>query len=175
MAYIWHMTAQFEDGAQASRFRDFFNAGAFRVPWAGEVRLDVAVEMAEEWECRVLPKAGGGHLNGHGGPSDEREAEDLLEAGRVLYRRLRQAPPFRSALCGVEVGNWLTKDEFVVRAAEGDFDDRPDAYHGLVLSEAFWRELGSLRAFVPFGDGTVWIPWAGPAEGASPGRVSVAP
>jgi hypothetical protein len=162
MAYVWHMSATFADEESAERFRGLFNVNPFRVPSGRTVSLSASVEKLDEWECHVVPGADGGHLNGHGGPADDSEAADLAEAGAVLYRRLRHAPSFLWALCGVEVGDWLSRDELLGRAA--DLVERPEAYHGLVLSDAVHELVGRPPAFVQFGDGAVWIPWRGPRE-----------
>lgn len=163
MAYVWHMAATFADEESAARFRGLFNMNPFRVPSGRDVSLSATVEKCGEWECHVCPYVDGDHLNGHGGPSDDAEAADLAEAGAVLYRRLRHAPSFLWAACGVEVGDWLDRKELLERA--GDLVERPESYHGLVLSDAFHEGVGRPPAFVPFGDGMLWIPWRGPREG----------
>ncbi len=169
MAYVWYLCAQFRDEAAAVRFRDGFNRLPFRVPSGAEVRLSLSVEKHGGWECSVLPMVGPenvDHLNGTGGPGDEAEEADLILAGDVLYGRLKHAPPFLYAICGVEVGDWLSVPELLERAREGEFVARPEAYHGLVVADGLHAEMGSPPAFVPFGDGMLWIPWRGPRHDA---------
>ncbi len=156
------MAASFENEDAALKFESLFDKNPVVLPDGREVGFSSGVELSSSgvWECVVTPTVGSEYLNGHGGPSDAGEKADLTAIGRVLYARLRSAPPFVRALCGTEVMDWLSHAEFLERA--DDFSERSFAYRGVVVSDGTWKATGSRDVFVPFGADTRWIPWEGP-------------
>ena len=78
----------------------------------------------------------------------------MTELGILLYQSLRFAPPFRYALVGVEVDEFMTYSELIEESSDLSIS-------GLVLAKTMERELGTLPVFRPFSPSYVWQPYAG--------------
>jgi hypothetical protein len=122
----------------------------------------VGVELnSSGWEAIVCPYVkrphGFGHLNGHGGPKDAMEAEDLDAAARVLYERLCPLLGYRFAFTGVEVADWKSPKELTEQLKPNGVL-RSFNLDGLVLSADMWERAEKPDGFVPFGESFVWLP-----------------
>ena len=150
MAWIFSLSAecgpQKEVAEEFARYFDGFTVtladGSRFTCWSGTTRND-----DECWWATICPD--GVTRSGIG---DEQERRQLTEIGFVLYERLRNAPPFRFALVGVEVEHWRQFSEL-------DDDVVTRDSNGLVLSDSVWRHLGSPKVFVPFAHGYRWRPF----------------
>jgi hypothetical protein len=119
-----------------------------------EVSVRQATGDEHNWWVTVIPSG----VSSSGVWSGE-AAQTMSTAGRCLLDRLKTAPPFRFALIGVEASEALHYSEI-----DRQFVDDPtmaDRYHGLVISEEIYKQVGSGAAFEPFATGSFWIPYRG--------------
>ncbi len=134
-----------------------FDGISFDIP-SGTIELSSGANYTDcGWECNIVPEKNGEYLNGHGGPSDKKEAEELDNAAEKIYEKLRILLPgsgFDYALIGTEVGEWRSVDELC-----NDFKDDWDRLSGLVVSEDLFNRIGRPEEFVKFSDGCYWQPW----------------
>lgn len=82
--------------------------------------------------------------------------QEMNELAPLLYERLKSAPPFRYALVGIEVDEFRTYEELI---SDDLIKEKPERFHGLVITEDIWRKLGSPEYFVSFRPGYLWIPF----------------
>lgn len=94
------------------------------------------------------------HETGHTGLGDSTEKTIATEVGHRFYELLKNAPPFRCAMVGVEAGEWFDEQSIL--------DPNFDGYlpiHGLVIRDDIELQLN--EAFVPFKEGYSWTPYLG--------------
>jgi hypothetical protein len=115
----------------------------------------------QNWWVTIIPSG-----VSRSGVWSEEAAEIMSAAGRCLLDRLKTAPPFRFALIGVEANEALTYGEL-----DRQFVEDPTVtqrYHGLVISDDLYQQLGSGPTFEPFSTGSFWIPYRGETYSGSP-------
>ena len=163
MAWVWELAAENETREDAQRFVDSFDVSPI-VIGSLTVRLHASVHNEDGWWGLIIPHLSDGpdwprsYLCGHGGASNEAEAQLLTSVGKVLYSRLAKAHPYRFAAVGVEVCAWISVKELTERLRE---EPVVTGLSGLVLARQVWEDVGKPGGFELFGDGDVWIPWAG--------------
>lgn len=170
MACIWQLTANFHKDEKAARaFRANYNASVFDVPHAGRIiPLLSLADGSTGWECHVTPclesSKSHDYLDGHAGPANHREAEDLDVAAKVLYDRLSRSEGYSFALYGCEVGGWRDCKELIEDLSPGGFlrafmKERSDNAAGLVIHEWLWKEAEQPEGFTRFSPLHLWTPW----------------
>jgi hypothetical protein len=149
MAWIFSLSAECgPDKAAAEAFARHFHG--LIVTLADGARYPCGAgtfESGEAWWACVIPE--GVTRSGIG---DEEDRRILTGIGVALYEKLREAPPYRYALVGVEVDSFRSFNELDDDVVKLDFS-------GLVLADAVWQHLGSPEIFVPFTPGYRWRPF----------------
>ena len=152
MAWIFSLSAECGfDESNTHKFAEHFEG----ISWVlsngrqCQCRTDIFQDIEENWWCRVSPN----NLSEVGIDSPE-SAYLMTELGILLYQSLRFAPPFRYALVGVEVDEFMTYSELIEESSDLSIS-------GLVLAKTMERELGTLPVFRPFSPSYVWQPYAG--------------
>ncbi len=106
------------------------------------------------WWASVAPRG-----LSRSGPRNATEFRQMVEATRMLFERLRSAPPkYRFALIGIEASTLFSVSDLPDRFS------RP-RLSGLVLSVELWISLGRPSIFVPFSPGYRWRPYEGDVDG----------
>ena len=152
MAWIFSLSAECGfDESNTHKFAEHFEG----ISWVlsngrqCQCRTDIFQDIEKNWWCRVSPN----NLSEVGIDSPE-SAYLMTELGILLYQSLRFGPPFRYALVGVEVDEFMTYSELI--------EESPNlSIPGLVLEKLIERELGILPVFRPFSPSYVWQPYAG--------------
>lgn len=100
------------------------------------------------------------------------DAIDFSEAGFRMYAHLLLAPPFRFALVGVEVFQFITYSELinVLEINHQNNKENPfPLWEGFVIHETILEKFGHPRSFLPFGNSYQWMQYNGerysPLEG----------
>lgn len=158
-----HFTLSAECGPSceaAETFANHFRNVSWVLSNGADFSCRVGVVEALDWWCIVSPT--GVSQTGIHTPED---AYQMTEIGLLLYQKLRSAPPFRYALVGIEVDQVRHYNELVTACGKPDVP-----FHGFVIAEMVWHDIGCPVGFTSFAPGYLWTPYQG--EVYSPLEVS---
>lgn len=155
MAFFYQLAVECGDEAAATACADHFSSPD-ALP--GNTPVDLSVRQASNdgaWWTVIVPSE-----ESESGVYSDAVARSLSAAGRALLQRLRDAPPFRFAVIGVEAEQSLGLADFDDRL--GDAATLAEGRHGLVVSDPLLAKLGDLAdLFEPFAPGYHWIAYRG--------------
>ena len=83
------------------------------------------------------------------------DADEMTWVGNKFYDLLKDAPDFRFALTGVEVGGWIEMNEILKNPIE------IIPIKGFVISNDIYESIGKPGSLLPFKANYVWNPYEG--------------